>query len=194
MDIPLFTYVHLARWHCPQMSHPVFKAKTRCSSYVCSGSNYHIYGQNVSTRYQCLYYIVSYYTNLLQVQKGINSEMDINLSQAVERGFRNQKSQLIVGKVHVAHDPKHGYHDSLHSAEVAQLYPQVSDSITRRWLSVSILLIIHFLRCTVRRSPHSFFTAFPSPQNIHTKVSPLRKSHPTEAPSCAKVSITPSIT
>jgi hypothetical protein len=27
---------------------------------------------------------------------------------------------------------------------------------------------------------------FPNPQNIHTKVSPLRKSHPTEAPSCAK--------
>jgi hypothetical protein len=25
-----------------------------------------------------------------------------------------------------------GYHDSLHSAEVAQLYPQVGDSITRR--------------------------------------------------------------
>jgi hypothetical protein len=34
--------------------------------------------------------------------------------------------------VHVAHDREHGYHDSLHTAEVAQLYPQVGDSITRR--------------------------------------------------------------
>jgi hypothetical protein len=49
------------------VSHPVFKAKTRCSSYVCPGSSCHTYGQNVSTEYQCLYYIVSYYKNLLQV-------------------------------------------------------------------------------------------------------------------------------
>jgi hypothetical protein len=33
--------------------------------------------------------------------------------------------------VHVADDCDHGYHDSLHSAEVAQLYSQVGDSITR---------------------------------------------------------------
>jgi hypothetical protein len=50
------------------MSHPVFKAKTRCSLYVCPGSSCHTYGQNVSTEYQCLYYIVSCYKNLLQVQ------------------------------------------------------------------------------------------------------------------------------
>jgi hypothetical protein len=31
-----------------------------------------------------------------------------------------------------------------------------------------------------------FFTMFVSPQNIHTKDSKLWKSHPTEAPSCAK--------
>jgi hypothetical protein len=36
---------------------------------------------------------------------------------------------LIMWKVHVAHDREHGYHDSLHSAEVAQLYPQVGDFI-----------------------------------------------------------------
>jgi hypothetical protein len=58
------------------LSHPVFKAKTRCSSYVCPGSSCHTYGQNVSTEYQCLYYIVSYYKNLLQVQNGLNSGMD----------------------------------------------------------------------------------------------------------------------
>jgi hypothetical protein len=70
-----------------QLSHPVFKAKTRCSSYVCPGSSCHTYGQNVSTEYQCLYYIVSYYKNLLQVQKGLNSGMDPILPQAVDRGF-----------------------------------------------------------------------------------------------------------
>jgi hypothetical protein len=67
-----------------------------------------------------------------------------------------------VWKVHVTHDREHGYHDSLHSAEVAQLYPQVGDSITRRWLRVSILPIIHFPRCTVRRSPYSFSQLFPA--------------------------------
>jgi hypothetical protein len=32
-------------------------------------------------------------------------------------------------KVHVAHDREHSYHESLHSAEVAQLYPRVGDFI-----------------------------------------------------------------
>jgi hypothetical protein len=73
-----------------------------------------------------------------------------------------KKSQLIVWKVHVAHDREHVYHDNLHSAEVAQLYTLVSDSVTRRWLRVSILPIIHFLRCTTRRSPHSFSQHFPA--------------------------------
>jgi hypothetical protein len=77
-----------------------------------------------------------------------------------------------VWKVHVAHDREHGYHDSLHSAEVAQLYPQVGDSITHRWLRVSILSIIHFLRCTARRSPHSFSQLFPA-----RKTSTLRFHH-----------------
>jgi hypothetical protein len=67
-----------------------------------------------------------------------------------------------VWKVHVTHEREHGYHDSLHSAEAAQLYPQVGDSITRRWLRVSILPIIHFLRCMGRRSPHSFSQIFPT--------------------------------
>jgi hypothetical protein len=65
-----------------------------------------------------------------------------------------------VWKIHVAHDREHDYHDNLHSAKVAQLYPQVGDSITRRWLRVSILSIIHFLRCMGRRSPHSFSQHF----------------------------------
>jgi hypothetical protein len=65
-------------------------------------------------------------------------------------------------KVHVAHDREHDYRDNLHSAEVAQLYPQVGDSIIRRWLRVSILLIIQCLRCMARRSPYSFSQIFPA--------------------------------
>jgi hypothetical protein len=38
-------------------------------------------------------------------------------------------TQLVMWKVHVAHDREHGYHDNLHSTEVAQFYPQVSDFI-----------------------------------------------------------------
>jgi hypothetical protein len=74
---------------------------------------------------------------------------------------------LIMWKVHIAHDCEHGYHDSLHSAEVAQFYPQVGDSITCRWLRVSILPIIHFLRCMVRISPHSFSQIFPARKHTH---------------------------
>jgi hypothetical protein len=73
---------------------PGFKAKTRCSSYVCPGSSCHTYGQNVSTEYQCLYYIISYYKNLLQVQKGLNSGMDTILPQAVDRRFHMRRRNL----------------------------------------------------------------------------------------------------
>jgi hypothetical protein len=38
-------------------------------------------------------------------------------------------SKLIVWKVHVAHDCEHDYYDSLHSAEIAQLYSQIGDFI-----------------------------------------------------------------
>jgi hypothetical protein len=64
-------------------------------------------------------------------------------------------------KVHISHDREHGYHDSLHSIEVAQLCPQVGDSITRQWLRVSIFSNVHFLRCMARRSPQSFSQRFP---------------------------------
>jgi hypothetical protein len=76
------------------VSHPVFKAKTRCSSYVCPGSSCHTYGQNVSTEYQCLYYNESYYKSLVQVQKGLNSGMDPILPQAVDQGFRTPRRNL----------------------------------------------------------------------------------------------------
>jgi hypothetical protein len=76
------------------LSHPVFKAKTRCSSYVCPGSSCHTYDENVSTEYQCLYYIVFYYKNLLQLQKGLNSGMNPILPQAVDWGFRTPRRSL----------------------------------------------------------------------------------------------------
>jgi hypothetical protein len=71
-------------------------------------------------------------------------------------------TQLIMWKVHVTHDREHGYHDSLYSAEVAQLYPQIGDFITRWWLRASILPNVHFLRCTATRSPQSFSQHFPA--------------------------------
>jgi hypothetical protein len=80
--------------HRQVLSQPLFKAKTRCSSYVCPGSSCHTYGQNVSTEYQYLYYIISYYKNLLQVQKGLNSGMDPILPQAVDRGFCTPRRNL----------------------------------------------------------------------------------------------------
>jgi hypothetical protein len=76
------------------MSHTVFKAKTRCSSFVCPGSSCHTYGQNVSTENQCLYYIVSYYKNLLQVHKGLNSGMNTILPQADDWGFHTPRRSL----------------------------------------------------------------------------------------------------
>jgi hypothetical protein len=52
-----------------------------------------------------------------------------NQTQHSEQTQMNQ-TPLIMWKVHAAHDREHDYHDSLHSAEVAQLYPQVGDFIT----------------------------------------------------------------
>jgi hypothetical protein len=86
---------------------------------------------------------------------------------------------LIMWKVHVAHDREHGYHDSLHSAEVAQLYPQVGDSITHRWLRVSLLPNVHFLRCTARRSPHSLSQCFPARKTSTLRFHRCRLHHPT---------------
>jgi hypothetical protein len=36
---------------------PGFNIRTRCSSYVCTGSTCHTYGHNVNTENQCLYYV-----------------------------------------------------------------------------------------------------------------------------------------
>jgi hypothetical protein len=45
-----------------------FKAKTRCSSYVCVGSSCHTYGQNVNIENQCLKYI-NFITRILSLHR-----------------------------------------------------------------------------------------------------------------------------
>jgi hypothetical protein len=52
---------------------PGFKAKTRCSSYVCPGSSCHIYDQNVNTENQCLYYINIITWDIIFTQKTIST-------------------------------------------------------------------------------------------------------------------------
>jgi hypothetical protein len=51
-----------------------------------------------------------------------------NQNPALDQTQTNH-TPLIVWKVYVTHDREHDYHDSLHSADVAQLYPQVGDFI-----------------------------------------------------------------
>jgi hypothetical protein len=46
----------LACWGAVTVT-PSFKAKTRCSSYVCSGSSCHTHGQSVNIENQCLKYV-----------------------------------------------------------------------------------------------------------------------------------------
>jgi hypothetical protein len=87
-----------------------------------------------------------------------------------------------VWKVHAAHDHEHGYHDNLHSIEVAQLYPQVGDSITHWWLRVYIFLNVHFLRWMARRSPHSLSQHFLARKTSTLRFHHCRLHHPTETP------------
>jgi hypothetical protein len=51
-----------------------------------------------------------------------------NQNPALDQTQTNH-TPLIMWKVHVTRDHQQGYHDSLHSAEAAQLYPQVGDFI-----------------------------------------------------------------
>jgi hypothetical protein len=47
-------------------------------------------------------------------------------------------------KVYFAHDREHDYHDSLHSAEVTQLNPQVGD-----FIASEATKSLHFAQCTL---------------------------------------------
>jgi hypothetical protein len=72
------------------------------------------------------------------------------------------KPQLIMWKVHAAHDHEHGYHDSLHSAEIARVTHKLVISSLAKRLKVFILPNVHFLWCMTRRSPHSLSQRFPA--------------------------------
>jgi hypothetical protein len=69
----------------------------------------------------------------------------------------------------------------------------VISSLAKR-LEVSILPNVHFLWCTARRSPHSLSQCFPARKTSTLTFHHYGLHHPTEAPSHAKVRITPSIT
>jgi hypothetical protein len=69
-------------------------------------------------------------------------------------------SELIVWKIHTTHDCEHDCQDSFTLCRGCTSLPQVGDSITRRWLRISLLPNIHFLRCTARRSPQSLSQLF----------------------------------
>jgi hypothetical protein len=59
---------------------------------------------------------------------GLTPAAEINQNPALDQTQANN-TPLIVWKVHVANDREHDCHDSLHSVEVAQLYPHVGDFI-----------------------------------------------------------------
>ncbi len=69
----------------------------------------------------------------------------------------------------------------------------VISSLAKR-LKVSILPNVHFLWCTTRRSPHSLSQHFPARKTSTLRFHRCGLHHPTEAPSCGKARITPSIT
>jgi hypothetical protein len=69
----------------------------------------------------------------------------------------------------------------------------VISSLAKR-LEVSILPNVHFLWCTTRRSPCSLSQHFLAHKTCTLRFDLCGLHHPTEAPSCAKARITPSIT
>jgi hypothetical protein len=69
----------------------------------------------------------------------------------------------------------------------------VISSLPKR-LEVSTLPNVHFLWCRARRSAHSLSQCFPACKTSTLRFHHCGLHHPTKAPSCAKVRITPSIT
>jgi hypothetical protein len=67
---------------------PSFKAKTECIPLCVSESSFtHKATSREINSITSLYYIVSYYKNLLQVQNGLSGGKDTILPQADDRGF-----------------------------------------------------------------------------------------------------------
>jgi hypothetical protein len=78
-----------------RLSHPVFRPKLNVFLYVCRDQVSHIKATNSRINsITSVYYIVSYYKNLLQVQKGLSSEKDTILPQPDDRGFRSPRRSL----------------------------------------------------------------------------------------------------
>jgi hypothetical protein len=69
------------------MSHPVLRPKPDAHRMYAQDQVV-IHTIEYKHRKPMSYYIVSYYKNLLQVQKGLNSGMDTILPQVDDRGFR----------------------------------------------------------------------------------------------------------
>jgi hypothetical protein len=85
---------------------PGFKAKTRCSSYVCLESSCHTYDQNVNTENQCLFYIKIITWDIVFTQKTISTLSSSNSgthqsSQAINRGQRKLLEEIFIVVVHL---------------------------------------------------------------------------------------------
>jgi hypothetical protein len=67
---------------------PNFKAKTECIPLCVPGSSFtHKVTNSEINSITSVYYIISYYKNLLQVQNGLSSGKNTILSQANDRGL-----------------------------------------------------------------------------------------------------------
>jgi hypothetical protein len=76
------------------LSHPVFRSKLNAFFYVCQDQVSHIKRHSGINSETSVYYIVSYYKNLLQVQKGLSNGKDTILPQADDWGFRTPRTGL----------------------------------------------------------------------------------------------------
>jgi hypothetical protein len=93
-------------WWWKTLVTPGFKAKTRCSSYVCPGSSFHTYGQNVNTENQCLYYISIITWDIVFTQKTISTLSSRSSGtkqppQAIDRGQHKLLEEIFIVLVHL---------------------------------------------------------------------------------------------
>jgi hypothetical protein len=79
---------------------PSFKAKTRCSSYVCPGSSCHTYGQNLNTENQCLYYINIITRDIVFTQKTISTLVEQQRNTPIPTGNRPGATQASRRNLH----------------------------------------------------------------------------------------------
>jgi hypothetical protein len=81
---------------------PSFYSKTECIPLCVPGSSFtHKATNSGINNITSVYYIVSYYKNLLQVQKGISNRKDTILPQADDRGFHMPRRSLHQSSPHL---------------------------------------------------------------------------------------------